>query len=54
MTIARDKNGAVVGQVLGERASLQMKHGPRPLVLLTREGRYVTVPASSVRLEEVR
>lgn len=55
MTIARDnRTGEVVGQVceavLWDRAA----ENPRTVQLLTRDGRYVTVPRSSVRLEELR
>jgi len=69
MNIARDHTGAVVGQVTrlhamtdaqlrqawtdAPEAFYETSRGSR-LTLLTRDGRYVTVPASSVRLEELR
>lgn len=49
MTIARDiRTGTAIGQVTDVRPS-----DPRSIVLLS-GGRYVTVPAVSVRLEVVR
>jgi hypothetical protein len=65
MTIARDHTGAVVGQVTAAGAEQHdgteewgawsdAPEGFSYLTLLTRDGRYVTVPASSVRLEELR
>lgn len=59
MTIARDKEtGAAVGQLLDRQPGIRDELGrvvtavPQVL-LLARDGRYVTVPAHSVRLEEI-
>jgi hypothetical protein len=56
MTVAVDKvTGRVLGQVV-ERVSADVPHPPisgERVSLLTREG-YVTVPRSTVTLEEVR
>jgi len=52
MTIARDiQTGAVVGQVTRQPTAPD-GYGRVLLHLLTRDGHYVTVPASSVRLDE--
>lgn len=52
MTIARDiQTGAVIGQVTVVSHSNRLYGLIR---LLARNGRYVTVPRSSVRLEEHR
>lgn len=61
MTIARDKTGAVVGQVTAVRTrpvygsdipAPDAARQPWKVVLLTRKG-YVTVDACTVRLEDV-
>ena len=62
MTIARDpKTGAVLGQVTAEtvrRFTTALDEYQTDsyvlLQLLTRDGRYVTLPAHAVRLEELR
>jgi hypothetical protein len=56
MTIARDiRTGAVVGQPVPDPGRATTYDGKRWVMrLLVRDGRYVTVPASSVRLEELR
>ncbi len=60
MTIARDTtSGEVVGQFIDNQPGVKDERGrivdARPMaLLLTRGGRYVTVPRSSVRLEELR
>jgi len=64
MTIARDASGKVLGQVTAVRAGqpLRVPGWSTPardsrtdqVTLLTRDGRYVTVPAHTVRLEEIR
>lgn len=56
MTIARDDKGAAIGQVLDRTPALTLERDPKArelLLLLTQDGRYVTVPAHSVRLENV-
>lgn len=57
MTIARDRiTGQAIGQVLDETPALTLERDPkarRMLFVLTRDG-YTTIPAASVRLEEVR
>jgi hypothetical protein len=59
MTIARDiHTGQVVGQVTAVRRPsipqmLGLENAPEGITILTREG-YLTVPATSVRVEEVR
>lgn len=64
MTIARDiRTGAIVGQVTEARSPVRVTpsgefvdatYAPRlSVTLLTRGGHYVTVPRSSVRLEEI-
>jgi hypothetical protein len=59
MTIARDiRTGQVVGQVTAVRRlsipqMLDLPNAPEGITILTREG-YLTVPATSVRVEEIR
>jgi hypothetical protein len=58
MTLAIDRtNGKVIGQVTRYTDALASadpyRRKPATLTLLTKEG-YVTVPADSVRVEEVR
>ena len=57
MTIAVDRtNGKVLGQILDETPQVSLDRDPRAVktyLLLTRDG-YSTVPADSVRVEEVR
>lgn len=64
MTIARTLSGELIGQVTTIRAGqpLRVPGWSTPardsrtdqVTLLTRDGRYVAVPASSVRLEDIR
>jgi hypothetical protein len=52
MTIARDMSGAVIGQLVFSYTKGIAALNPS-YTLLTRDGEYVSVPATSVRLEKV-
>ncbi len=53
VTIALDAAGKIVGQVVFTYTKGIAALNPS-YTLLTKDGRYVTVPRSSVRLEELR